>query len=402
MQISGGISIAGGVSLTPPSAGPVNYDGDLTFGTSVVLDSSNPTNSDSVSSVWDPNNSKLIVAYDIEDGANREGYISIGTVTGSSVSYGSAVKFSDQATHGYVNTVSVCYDSNAQKGVVAWGGYNSSVYARTITVTGTTCTLGTVTTLISGSIYPKYIRAVYDSTNYKIVVMFSNDNNNDEGYSYVGTVSGTNISFGSLVKFSTNRTQWIDACFDSNNGKIVVAYENLTSSTGKARVGTISGSSISWGSEISTCTGRARWNGIVYDSTEQRVVLTFGDGTNSYYATTIVGEVSGSNITFGTPVVFWSPSNSPAQEISSTYDVTSKKVINTFYNNSGGGSAKCVVGSVSGSSITYNSVVNFGSGGAQTNAQISHVASIPGARIHITYHDDSNSSRTTGVAATIS
>jgi hypothetical protein len=412
MQISG-VTIQGGVNLIPPPAGPVNYDGNLNFGSSTVLDSSVNGSAGRFSSAWDSVNSKIILAYQNYDGSSSptatDGYISIGTVSGNSVSYGSAVKFSDQATYGQVESegVAVCYDSNAQKGVVVWAGgsgsgISASVYARTITVSGTTCTLGSVTTLVVCQ--AKYVRAIYDSANNKIVVMFQNDfrvgtSDDKHGYSFVGTVSGTNISFGSLVKFTSNKVYDLSTCYDSTNGKIVVAYWDHTDYNGKVQVGTVSGTSISWGS-ANTGTGFApqitTGTSMAYDSDEQRIVISYSHRNNSGYGTSIVGEISGSSITFGTAVTF---NSANSQFSSSTYDPISKKIVMNFKGTNSIG--KCVVGTVSGSSISFLPLVNLN--GSETEiGQYSSILAIGGkASVHVAFRNTNNSAKSTGVVATI-
>lgn len=408
MQISG-VTIQGGLNLIPPPAGPVNYDGNLNFGSSTVLDSSVAGYSNGLSSAWDSVNSKVIAAYQNYDGSGAtltEGYISIGTVSGNSVSYGSAVKFSDQATYGQIEAdcVAVCYDSNAQKGVVVWAGgsgpgISASVYARTITVSGTTCTLGSVTTLIVCQ--ARNLRAVYDSTNNKVVVVFRNDfrvgvSEDDDGYSFVGTVSGTNISFGSKVTFSTNRVYELDACFDSNNGKVVVVYNDFTNYAGKAQIGTVSGTSISWGSQISVSSGQIKNTAAVYDSTEERVVIMYRDG-NDNLGKSKVGEVSGSSITFGSAVTF----NTLAygQFHKSAYDPISNKVITVWRDTDEQG--YCIVGTVSGSSITFLPKVDL-TGSPVLLGSYSTICTIGGsASIHVAFRNNSNSNKSTGVVATI-
>ena len=408
--ITGGVSISGGVSLSPPPSGPVNYDGNLNFGSKTVLDNTVAGYSNGFSSAWDTINSKLIVAYanydgDAVGGALTEGYISIGSVTGDSVSYGSAVQFSDQATYGQIQEVAVCYDSNAQKGVVVWEGNSAGtndpgVWARTITVTGTTCTLGSVNLIITKT-ETDFLRAVYDSTNNKVVVAFKckfrvGVSDDHDGYSFVGTVSGTNISFGSLVKFTTNKVYDMDACFDSTNGKVVVAYNDFTNYAGRAQVGTVSGTSISWGSQVVLETGQTKNLATVYDSTEQRVVVMYRDGTDNL-GKSKVGEVSGSSITFGSAVTF--NTDTYGQYHTSAYEPISKKVVTTYMQSDKG---KCVVGTVSGSSISFLPIVDLG--GSEVDLQGWNTTCAVGgsASIHVAFKNGSNSSKSTGVVATIS
>ncbi len=41
-----------------------------------------------------------------------------------------------------------------------------------------------------------------------------------------------------------------------------------------------------------------------FDSNANKIVIAYQDGGNSNYGTAVVGTVSGSSISFGTPVVF--------------------------------------------------------------------------------------------------
>ena len=88
--------------------------------------------------------------------------------------------------------------------------------------------------------------STYDSSNNKVVIAYIDRNNSNYGKAVVGTVSGTNIIFGSITTFNSARTQNISITFDSNN-KVVIAYEDYGNSQyGTAIVGTVSGTSIIW------------------------------------------------------------------------------------------------------------------------------------------------------------
>ena len=62
------------------------------------------------------------------------------------------------------------------------------------------------------------------------------------------TVSGTSISFGTPVVFEAAETDGISIVYDTNAQKIVIAYRDAGDSNGygKAIVGTVSGTSISF------------------------------------------------------------------------------------------------------------------------------------------------------------
>ena len=91
------------------------------------------------------------------------------------------------------------------------------------------------------------------------------------------------FSFGSEVVFaSASRIAVIGATFDSTNNKVVIAYRSGgNSNNGTAKVGTVSGTSISFGSATVFNTGSPSQISVVYDSTNQKVVIAYLDGGTS-------------------------------------------------------------------------------------------------------------------------
>ena len=106
--------------------------------------------------------------------------------------------------------------------------------------------IGSTATYESASIGSDY-NCVFDSSNNKIVIAYRDQGNSNYGTAVVGTVSGTDITFGTPVVYKSSGAYENGATFDSSNNKVVVVYN--TSSTGYAKVGTVSGTSISFGSE---------------------------------------------------------------------------------------------------------------------------------------------------------
>ena len=70
-----------------------------------------------------------------------------------------------------------------------------------------------------------------------------------QGTAKVGTVSGTSISFGSATVFDAGQGTYIGVTFDSDSNKVVVVYTG-TNNYVESRVGTISGTSISFGTAV--------------------------------------------------------------------------------------------------------------------------------------------------------
>jgi hypothetical protein len=91
--------------------------------------------------------------------------------------------------------------------------------------------------------------------------------------------------------------------------------------------------------------------------------LTYQDGGNSNYGTAIVGTVSGTSISFGTPVVFASDSGTfqyQTSRFSTVYDSNAQKVVIAYreYNDSDN-PAFIIAGTVSGTSISFETAVSL-------------------------------------------
>ena len=85
-----------------------------------------------------------------------------------------------------------------------------------------------------------YESSAFDSNSNKVVISYRNSAISDKGYAVVGTVSGSSISFGTPVQFNNGGTNYTSMTFDSNSNKIVIAYQDSgNSSYGTAIVGTV-------------------------------------------------------------------------------------------------------------------------------------------------------------------
>ena len=205
-----------------------------------------------------------------------------------------------------VSYVTSCYDSTANKFVIAYTDGGNSSYGTAIVCTPAangTVSFGTPV-VFSGTSSANWIAISYDSNADKTLISF---NTGAEGKSIVGTVSGDSISFGSAATFESASSEHMDSCFDSTNNKVVIAYQdNADSSKGKAVVATISGTSVSFGSVTQFEAGATLYIACEYDSANEKVLIAYKDQGNSNYGTAIVGTVSGTGISFGTAAVFLS------------------------------------------------------------------------------------------------
>ena len=128
--------------------------------------------------------------------------------------------------------------------------------------------------------------------------------------------------------FESAETAWISIAYDANAQKVVIAYQDSgNSSYGTAIVGTVSGTSISFGTPVVFESAQTNYISIAYDANSQKVVIAYQDNTNSSYGTAVVGTVSGTSISFGTPVVFESATTVYS---SIAYDSTNQKIVGVY------------------------------------------------------------------------
>ena len=143
---------------------------------------------------------------------------------------------------------------------------------------------------------------------------------------------------------------------------VVVAYAD-SSSNGKVVIGTISDKQITWGTAVTFNAASTNYISVVA-LTSTSFVVVYRDEGNSNYGTAIAGTVSGTTITLGSETTFWTT------DYASYTDVCRLDDTHFFVGFQGNDGAnlypRSVVGSVSGTTITFGTVVtvNTGSGGA--------------------------------------
>ena len=256
-----------------------------------------------------------------------------------------------------INYTSTAYDATNDKIVIFYSDSDNSGYGTAVvsTVSGTTISFGTP--VVFQTSLARHISATYDSNSQKIIIAYSDNSTSDRGTAIVGTVSGTSISFGTAVVYNSGFTYYNSAIFDSTNNKVVIAYEDYANNNyGTAIVGTVSGTSISFGSEVVFESANTIYTTATFDSNANKVVIAYRDGGNSNYGTAIVGTVSGTSISFGSEVVFES---AITNYISTTFDSDANKVVIAYTDQGNSNYGTAVLGTVTGTSINFGTAVVF-------------------------------------------
>ena len=248
------------------------------------------------------------------------------------------------------------------------------------------------------------LSATFDSSNNRIIIAYTDVTDNSYGKAVVGTVVGTGITFGTPAIFEQANTSNISVAHDSSTNKVVVAYkDNGNSAHGTAIVGTVSGNDIDFSNSTAVVfeSANSSYMSAVYDSTNQKVVIAYYDGpANNGKA--IVGAVSGNTIDFSSsqtnPAIF---EPGITASISAVYDSGNDKVVIAYSDSSNSGNGTAVVGTVSG--ITTS--ITFGDPVVYEEAQIQHTSAVYDSgndKIVIAYQDSGNNNYATAVVGNVS
>jgi len=309
---------------------------------------------------------RFVVAYYNNSAANV-GTMIAGDISGNTVTYGTAAVFNNSATY-YTSAVAM-NKSDADKFVVTYCDVNSSYYgkSRTVTLSGTSISFGSVVTFNSGGTFVSALDfdSVEDST---FAIAFKDSGNSDYGTAIIGTVDGayTGISYGSKYVFnSTGSTPSMDIAADPNTSyKFVIVYQ-VGSNQGKAVVATRSGTTISYGSVYTFDSGAIQDPKIDFDAANAgKFIITFKDNTNSGYGTCIVGTISGTTLSFGTKAVYLSGSANGAT-ISCDRNTAGQFVV-AYQDHSDSDYGYTVRGFNDNDVITYQTPAKFNSASTQT------------------------------------
>ena len=277
-----------------------------------------------------------------QNSGDTSGYVQVFSVSGTTATFQAVTSFASNvytALNAWMGAASA-YDANAQKILIVYSDANNSFYgtARVATISGNSVSFGTA--VVFESQQATHMAATYDSNAQKVVVFYGAT----DGYGIVATISGTSVSFGTRTSYVTGFPTYVQATFDSNNNKTVVGFVRAASGYASAVVGTVSGTSISFGSYSEAGTATSTFLDIQYDPTSQKTLLAWKESNT---LKTSVGTISGTSISFGTPV---SNSQSSPRDTSLAYDATLQKVVVS----SGQSPVNAYVITVSGTSLTYS------------------------------------------------
>ena len=255
-------------------------------------------------------------------------------------------------------------------------------------VSGTTYTQAAGSSVIfEGSGASSNIAATYDSTNNKVIVLYKPD-----GITYleaiVGSISDTTISFGSQqqVDNSDANSGFLQIAYDSSSGKVIFGWQDRVShqNRGVCAVGTISGTSISMGSKA------------VFDSVDADSISVSNIGDNQFLVAwqrgnqgrAKIGTISGTTITYGSTEYAFNGGSGLVDANFGVYDPSRGKTLLIFRDRIASNYLRGTVvtpsGTGSSATLSFGSEI-FLSGTNAINAQVTGAYDSDTNKIIITY-----------------
>jgi len=379
--LASGVTVAlrsdGKVEAISATGGPASAGTPVEFETGSIQDASSALGS--FWAAYDYTNDRVVVAY-CDKLDNYYGKAAVGTVSGSAISFGTPVNFNNGVTY----DTSTVFASNQSKIIISYRDGGNSNYGTSIvgTVSGTSISFGTE--VVYNSDTTQTSSPAWSEQYQRYVISFLSG---QRGRYAIASLSGTTLSFGSVIVFydavivGGAGTVTINNTDETNTGNILIGYVK-DGSSGEAIVGQLQSStswkSLSFGTPVvfNTPANTTYLSG-AFDSTNKKMVLSFqnGSGPATTYAKCVVGTVSGTSLSFGTPVVF---TTSLIYYTGTTFDSAAGKIIIGYRDATIGGYGRYVRGAVSGTSISFESPVTFSTVAGNT------------AQITLTYDSEHN------------
>ena len=270
---------------------------NLSFGTSVQVFTSTAVQP---SIEFDPNTSGQFLM-NWGDGAN---YLRVGALSGTTLSFGTLVTISAS-----FNQSNLAVDpTNAGKYVIVYqdGADSDHGYAAVITVSGTTPSMGTPVKFLSSACISPHV--VYDSgVSNAFVIVFVDNGDSNKAKAVAGVVSGTSLSVGTRIDYNTTSSASTMIAADPNNTGTFVA----TSDDGVGRATVLARSSTN---TVTAGTSYALYNAVntkgaiefnpSTSKTGQFVYVTEDRSASPYVGKAVIGQLASTLSTNLTPTNF--------------------------------------------------------------------------------------------------
>lgn len=271
--------------------------------------------------------------------------VKIGTISGTSISWGTEYDFDDGTSVGNV-CISVLDSTHAS---ISWG-QSFDAHSKIATISGTTISLGAIVNFTAGIGYTGGMKSIaLDSTHFAISYLDTNDSN--YGKIIIGTVSGTTITFGSSYTFNGSATYNV-AIGKIDSTHVLLAYRD--GNYGASIIGTISNDDeVAFGSEYNFNYPFTTYDISIGLFSSSSFIMSYTDAGNSSKGTYITGTIASVNeISFGDEGIY----NNGITTDSSISMLTSELFCISYKDSSNSGYGTSIIGTTAEVTTTDNSI----------------------------------------------
>jgi len=210
---------------------------------------------------------------------------------------------------------------------------------------------------------------VYHEAADRYVIFYRDVNYGDYGQARVGTRSGTSITWGAKQQFGTNslNPDQIHAIYDSTNEKVVVLYrDNSGGNTGTVMVGDISGDTLTLGTHVQNVTdasGGMEYSSFCYCPNTDNYAVIYNNSSGNK-GNCRIGKYSGTNSSTWPNSSVEFLSNGQARGTGCFYDTTANKLVVMVHHGGDGNSIYACAGTISSDAVTFGIIQQVDSNNA--------------------------------------
>jgi len=300
-----------------------------------------PTNPATVRVVYDDDQDRHLVMYTYVTKSAWYGYVVAGDIDGAGViTYGTAVSF-NAGEYG----IGMAYSTSDNKFLCLYNN-SGTLYAFTVSLSGSVITKSSDTS-VSTAHADITVEVVYDTNADKFLAIYRKTSG--EVVSNVIDIS-SGISVGSETAISGATWRYGRGAYSTVDQKILVVYTDQTNMRG--RVATISGSTVSYGTEIVMSSDVwVTWD-VCYDSNADKFAIAARANSTTRVDCILCEIVAGDPSVVGSPVEVV---NIESEESRCLFDTINKAIYVGYSRGSGsaGDGMYAIVGKIAGSSISF-------------------------------------------------
>ena len=362
----------------------------ITTGTSAAVLTTSNIASTAVGGVNNQGTSFLTVCY---GDYNDNNYVKTRTYASSATNLTAA---------NFVGVADSAISASAAGSVIVQGGTVSEITDPFGTVSLTLASPDTT----SGNGQKENVSMAYDSNADRTILVYRDGGDSDKLKCIIGTLSGTSTSWGTPVEIvgATAGNTGTAVVYDSNAQRVLIAYTKASDTYAYVRVGEISGTSVTLGTEVAASSSSAYYSELSYDVADQKVLLVFANAGDNYYPYSAACTITavGNSVAVTTPALVssrnaydpfglaynvndgkhvlditdntstgyayvltmssgsisvgaeatYSPGFTPRQSIC-VYDSSAQKIVRAYYSNSSPYPVSAAVASISGTNVTF-------------------------------------------------